>query len=65
MHKNVEKPLILVHCHVGSLETKAIITFTDQIVHCHVGSLEMKMEKIRVFQRVHCHVGSLETFSHD
>ena len=55
--------ILVVHCHVGSLE---IIKSQHQqylIVHCHVGSLENFKNNTIGFIVVHCHVGSLESYS--
>ena len=50
----------IVHCHVGSLETKMPSDAVYADVHCHVGSLEIMVSVHISRLLVHCHVGSLE-----
>ena len=52
--------MLLVHCHVGSLESPRRRLELRCGVHCHVGSLEKHLVNEYQPRTVHCHVGSLE-----
>ena len=57
---NTWDDIFLVHCRVGSLETRYKGRPTAYSVYCRVGSLEAGHNRTAIDLCVHCRVGSLE-----
>ncbi len=51
---------LIVHCRIGSLESKQYENKYLRNVHCRIGSLERKQRGVILTARVHCRIGSLE-----
>ncbi len=56
---------IVVHCRIGSLESKTPSLLIILWVHCRIGSLEILMKAYALGKFVHCRIGSLENWEFD